>query len=157
MRPADELERAIERDDLVEVKRLIEEGVDLHQMGPSDGTPLAVAASLGRREIVKHLLSAGAEPDMGGCLSALGLASAKGFDEVCAMLLAAGADPNLEDTEGSAPFQSAVFSGNRRILEMLVKAGATTEPLEEYLEYARDRNSNGSHDAAIVYLEQLAP
>jgi ankyrin repeat protein len=150
------LDQAIERDDLSEVKRLVAQGADLQELGEYDATPLANAASLGRKEIVQFLLSAGAEPDMGGCLSALGLACAKGYQEVCEMLLAAGADPSAEDTEGGTPFESAVFSGNRRIAEMLVEAGANVDPIDTYLEYARSRNAAGLHDDIIAYLQQLA-
>src|SRR3954451_5026450 len=97
------LDQAIERDDLSEVKRLVAQGADLQELGEYDATPLANAASLGRKELVEFLLSAGAEPDMRGCLSALGLACAKGYREDCEMLLAAFADPGAHGKKGGAP------------------------------------------------------
>src|SRR5215217_981769 len=45
-----------------------------------------------------------------------------------------GPDPNHEDTEDGTPLESAVFSGNRRIMEMLVKAGANCKHIDYYLD-----------------------
>src|SRR5215217_6148924 len=120
MTAANDLDKAIENDDLTTVKRLVEQGADLHQLGEYDATPLANAASLGRMEIVKYLLAAGAEPDMGGCLSSLGLAAAKGFEEVCEVLLAAGAGPQSRGHRGwhtagiGSVFRKSANNGNAR-------------------------------------------
>jgi ankyrin repeat protein len=150
-----ELDRAIEANDLEQVKRLVEAGADLTQMGDYDSTPLANAAALGRLEIVKYLLEIGAAPELGGCRSTIGIACGRGYYDVCKALLDAGADPNEGDIEGGNCLGMAIFKARLGILKLLVERGATYEPLDEYIDYATQLNQNGSHDEVIAYLRQL--
>lgn len=151
---ASELDRAIQANDLAEVKRLVEAGADLEDMADYDSTPLANAARLGRQEIVQYLLEAGADPTLGGCSSVLGNACGHGHWEICSILLDAGADPNDRDSEGATNLELAVWIGRADILKLLIERGADPAPLEEYLLAAMMKNSNGSHDEVISYLKQ---
>ena len=152
---ASELDRAIQADDLAEVRRLVEAGASLEAMGDYDGTPLANAAALGRKEIVEYLLSAGADPSLGGCRTVLHNACGRGHYDVCQILLEGGADPNERDEEGGTCLGMAVFKARLDILKLLIRHGADPEPIDEYLEYANQLNGNRSHDEIIAYLKQL--
>jgi ankyrin repeat protein len=50
------------------------------------------------------------------------------YEEIVRILLAHGANPNLADDIGETPLSRAKSSGNTKIVEMLVKAGANAEP-----------------------------
>lgn len=154
---ASDLDRAIESNSLENVKRLVEAGASLETMGDYDGTPLANASALGRKDIVEYLLQVGADPTLGGCRTVLHNACGRGHYDVCQILLEAGADPNEQDEEGDTCLGMAVFKARLEILKLLIRHGADPGPIDEYLEYANQLNCNGSHDEVIAYLKQLKP
>lgn len=118
---------AIISNDLLEVKVLISQGVDVNQSDLNDDfTPLMRAINLDSIEIVKLLLTAGAgvnlspSPDK----TALGLAISNGNLEMVKLLLEAGANP---DRGGCVePLISAVSTGNIDIVLVLLEEGANT-------------------------------
>jgi uncharacterized protein len=121
---------AIESASLAQVKALIEEGAapDTYiRYGEHKTLPLIKASRDGRRDIVKYLLSVGANvngkavPDGE---TALQEAASMGYDDVVTVLLAAGADLKAKDARSNNPFLAAFYSGHLDVAEMLIAKGA---------------------------------
>lgn len=131
------LSAAVENDDAVGVKHLLQMGADVNCRRPRDrGTTwvaLLRAAFLGHSEVVKELLSAGArhdarlsdtrEGDFSGS-GALYLASWYGHVEAAAALLVAGADPNASNALASTPIMAATDRDHPAIVQLLLNAQA---------------------------------
>lgn len=152
---ASELDKAIERNDLSEVQRLVQAGADLNHMGDYDATPLANAAALGHLAIVEYLLKSGADPNNGGCRVMLHVPCGRGHTEVCRLLLDAGADPNEQDEDGGDTIGMAIFKARLEVLKLLIERGADVNDLNDRIEHARSMNQSGSHDQVIKYLSTL--
>ena len=115
--------------DLKRVKELVERDArQANDTSSPDGfPPLAMAAYLGRGEIVKYLLAKGADlnfaaPGLG--FSALTGAVDNNRPEVVKILLEAGADPNYRYEDGAASVMTtAAAVGNPTIMKALLDAG----------------------------------
>jgi ankyrin repeat protein len=79
---------------------------------------------------VEFLCNHGAEVDNVDIWNATPLlhASCLGHEDLVRILLAHGANPNVTDDTYETPLSWALFSGNKRIEEMLTKAGAKADP-----------------------------
>ena len=116
--------------DLRRVRELVEGDPELaNDASSTDGfSPLGLAAYLGRGEIVKYLLSKGADlnfaaPGVG--FTALTGAVDSDHPEVVRILLKAGADPNYVYEEGQASVMTtAAANGNPEVVKMLLDARA---------------------------------
>ncbi len=121
----------------VSVHKSIEKGYNVNQVQPVIGngndthTPLLIAARSGYTDIVKDLLSAGADQRITGYLMnavALHKAAYKGHPEVLKLLIA---DKNVKDVlndvgpnNGYTPLHDAVWHGNTDAAKVLIDAGA---------------------------------
>ena len=94
-------------------------------------TPLHIAACNDDASAARDLLTADsiAAVDNNG-LTALHVAASAGADDVCEILLEAGTDPNKMDGFGWTPLRWATLHGHAGIVDALVHAGATDEPLD---------------------------
>ncbi len=125
--PGDRFAVAIERGDLAAVKALVDGGNPADtpiEYGPNKVTPLYKASWEGRSDIVRFLISKGANvnfrtADFGE--TPLGQAAQRGFDDVVEALLKGGADPKAKDRNGYTAFAIALFNGQMDIAEMLLK------------------------------------
>jgi ankyrin repeat protein len=98
----------------------------------SDGySALGLAAFFKRREVVRYLLEAGADPrpaSREGGFTPLhsGVATDAGASdiEIVRMLLDKGADPNAKSQSGSTPLHTVAFTGDRASLDLLLNYGA---------------------------------
>ncbi|BBM82154.1 ankyrin repeat domain-containing protein [Candidatus Uabimicrobium amorphum] len=90
-------------------------------------TPLIIAAGEGHQEIVKTLIAAKANVNFRNpytLKSALIFACEKGHKEVVNVLIAAKADVNVKNREGKTPLQIVNRQGNKKLVQILLKAGA---------------------------------
>lgn len=91
-------------------------------------TPLAIAASEGRTEMVSWLLEQGAQPNgSGGAGAPLILAAARGHADVVQRLLAAGAPANTSGDRGNTALMVATRQGQATVVKLLLAAGATRQ------------------------------
>ena len=82
---------AIRRNDLTEVSRLIESGIDVNATDPFGETPLMHAALHAGREVLESLLKHGADPDQANAAGATPLMRATADRDKMRLLMGAGA------------------------------------------------------------------
>ena len=100
-------------------------------VAPDGYSPLGLAAFFKRRDVVRQLLDAGADPRPASRQGAFTpLHSAVATDagasdiEIVRMLLDKGADSNAKSQSGSTPLHTVAFTGDRASLDLLLKHGA---------------------------------
>ncbi|KAH7300136.1 hypothetical protein KP509_24G046000 [Ceratopteris richardii] len=113
------------------VKLLLEKGADVN--APSDaGPPLVWASGHDRFNVVKLLLDHGADPNAAADddVTALVAASAAGACTIVDLLIEKGANVNI-NAGGATPLHIAADSGNVKMVDSLVKAGANPDALDD--------------------------
>ena len=103
---------------------LLESGAQLNTQDGSGLSPLHHAASKGKTNTVRLLISLGADPQ-------LTKAAKLGQYDILRELLQAGADPNIISTSGF-PLLSAAFNGNKRVVQLLLRRGANPRKQDKY-------------------------
>ena len=135
IRKKDKEERLIKstrKGSVEEVGRLLKSGVN-----PNFGieTPLLIAASYARGDLVQVLLDAGAKPDKADWngRTPLHLAVNKGQPDVVRILIQGGADPNRTDKKGKTPLRYAImaFKYSFSVIQILVDGGADLNKADE--------------------------
>lgn len=93
-------------------------------------TPLLAAASKGHVNVIKILISAGADVNLADNefgWTPLREATAKGHTKAMEVLLRAKADPNLAESDGFTPLHVAASRGDSDAVSLLLKANANAE------------------------------
>lgn len=133
---------AIEAEDLPKVELILREGADPSQWDFDDyfTTPLSLAVAVGDIEIVRSLLDAGADLNL-GLEAPLREAIDRGYYEIAILLLARGAavDPLAED--GITPLMSAAARGDLRLVQLLLDYGADPQRHDREGQTARDKTA----------------
>lgn len=114
-----------------EVRRLIEEGVDVNHQNEFGQSSMMVASWEGHLGIVEALISAEADTNLqdGFGKSALHEAAVSGQHAIVHRLIPGGANINLADEEHRTPLHYAAMRGKRRIVEVLLLFGANVSLL----------------------------
>jgi ankyrin repeat protein len=121
------LHRAVERDDLAAVKRLLRDGADAKAENRYGATPLALACVNGNPAVVELLLQAGADPNavFAGGETALMTAARTGNAEAVKALLARGAAVDAKEKwYGQTALMWAAAEGHVAAVEALIEAKA---------------------------------
>ena len=127
--PLGEVEIITKRID--DVKIIVEEGVDVNYICTyqcTGWTPLMIAAANNHPEVVRYLISKGADVNIANRMgrTALHFATNYEFKDIVEMLLNAGANPNAtsQDTfTPNTPVKAAIARENTEILKLLLKSG----------------------------------
>ena len=121
---------AEERAELERVRKILRDSPDVLSMrtGTEQRSPFEAAAARGFTKVLTFLATNGIRPQ--GTL-ALGLAAQSGQLAAVQELLRLGADPN-EALDYPTPLACAAAKGHRRVLEALLKAGASVNALGPY-------------------------
>ena len=108
------LHRAVFEESVVDVKRCLADGDDVHTRDEHGWTPLCWAAKLGNLEIAEMLIAGGADANDGSLAQAVG-AKRRPMAE---LLLSKGARP------GGDPLVQAAMDGNVELASLLICKGA---------------------------------
>jgi len=120
------LNEAVQLNDIVLVKALMDGGADVNAADELGETPLHEAVFRGYGDISILLLEHGADvnaPDGRG-LSPLHAAAWRGNLDMVALLLANGADVNARDPNGVTPLHAAARAGRKETAALLIEKGA---------------------------------
>ena len=123
------LHRAVEHGQEQQVRDILQQkNLDVNERAEAGWTALLMAAAQGYPQIMRLLLDAGANPDMGNVHGITPLMYGARYKniEVCKLLLESGANPDLKDISGQTALMIATFLGSADVAEMLLKAGANT-------------------------------
>lgn len=154
---AGEIHEAAKDGDLAKVRQLVE--ADRTLAGSEDNernTPLSLAAQNGRFEVVRFLLSQGADPNVrnrgGG--SPLHLAAVAGHAEVVAALLDGKADLEIRDGQRNTPLAAACMRGVKpAVAKLLIGRGANVRVRNQWGQTPLHYASGGlGHDLELVEL-----
>jgi ankyrin repeat protein len=123
------------------IRLLLNLGADVNKPNKFGATPLYVAVKRQDLEVVRVLISHGANPKaeissifsplapqarkmtLGYSATVLHIAVEKDDLAIAEALLEAGADPNRGDEKGKTPFEMALETGNKEMIILLRKAG----------------------------------
>lgn len=125
--------RAVEADDLVRVKEIIQEARDV-----SYGNPYFLSIGLVRAcdknlvDVARLLLSEGADPNhvSGNRLPGLRRATESGYVEMAEALLDHGADREAGDKKGRTALMTAAYRNQFEIVKLLVNRGASIHTVD---------------------------
>ena len=116
---------------LDDVKKFVEEGADVNyvcEQQCAGWTPVMIAAANNHPEVVRYLISKGADVNIANRMgrTALHYSTNYEFIDIIKMLLEAGANPNAtsqDNTTPNTPVKAAILRENTTILKLLLQAG----------------------------------
>jgi ankyrin repeat protein len=126
---------AVKRGDHAAVKSLLRNKTLVNQAEPDGTTALHFAVQANDGELVRLLISAGANVRAANRygLRPITIAATNGSEPVIAQLLDAGADPNTVTDGGEPVVMTAARTGNVAALKRLIAAGADVNARERWL------------------------
>jgi uncharacterized protein len=150
---------AVAKNDLNQLRLLINRRTSLERPGSDGRRALALAAGNAAVEVARILVDARANPNapdnFGG--TPLHWAVKGGSVEIVEMLLAAGSRVDQEDRQGVTPLMQAARDGRPEVVQMLLKAGAQTRKTDYSGRTALDWAREGrSASRVVTILEQAS-
>ena len=123
------LQQACKHGDIVEVRRLVEEGANIDKATTNGPTSLATAAVHGHLSVVQYLVECGADLDKARATSftALYEAAYGGHLPIVRYLVERGADREKAAEDGTWPLLIAVFRGHFEVVQYLVEQGTDVD------------------------------
>lgn len=118
-----DLIQAAYKGDVVEVKRLINQGADVNAKSKYDRTALMDAAQEGHVEVMHTLLQQGADVNAKNNYGWTALYYAAGNTEVVRVLLTVGADVNAKTTDGWTALMIAAQNGHGEVCALIEAEG----------------------------------
>lgn len=153
---------AAKTSDVRTVKLLAERGLDVNAKSPNGDTAIFEAAWAGNTDVVRYLISKGADvnaemakfPFKG--FTALAIASAVDHAEIADILIAAGARVSARDGAGYEPLQWAAMSerGDAHLVRSLIRAGANVNVKGAFDETAFTWAARRGHTAIVDALKE---
>lgn len=142
------LMNAINKNNLLLVQQLIQNGVDVNELDSNQDAPLVIAAYKGYNQIVKLLLEAGADVtavDPGMKATALHAAAYAGRTEAAKLLIDYHIDINKQGPyNGYTALHDAIWQNNIEIVKLLLAAHADLSLLsldgKSPLDFAKSKN-----------------
>lgn len=134
------LQIAVEAGQEDRVKELLKQNIDVDERGEGGWTAILYASAQGYPRILRLLLDAGANPDIGNLLkiNPLLYGARYGNLEVCQILLEYGANTDLQDIDGRTALMIAASLGHIDVVNDLLKAGANVTIKDRYSMTALD-------------------
>jgi ankyrin repeat protein len=124
------LRNSVRNNDMPMVEACLEQGADLEAFEESNGyRPLHIAVDSGRCQMVKFLLSSGANTaSVDNCYNtALHRASSRGCTDCISALIDAGAEVNAKGQDGKSPLSFAASHGHVSAMNLLLSLKADVE------------------------------
>ncbi|MCB0326393.1 MAG: ankyrin repeat domain-containing protein [Bdellovibrionales bacterium] len=146
---ADALNLAIKSRDLMLIRTLVEQGLDLNSLLIHDKyTPLNIAASWGDLKVVKTLVELGADFDTADATTGITpvMYAAHGAHyKVAQFLMGIGADLSAKDLMDQSVLVHALIGGDVHIVELLIQKGADVHDVDSegrslFFSAAKSRN-----------------
>ena len=138
-----------------DIRKLVEDGVDVDSVGRDGQTPLVIAVKFNQPESVAALLDLGAIPDhrVGSRRDSPVQSAADLADTaILKILLDRGANPDFGDEWRSAPIVSQADHGDLEAIRLLVEAGADVDSRGLNDDTAMISAARRAHYDVVLYL-----
>jgi ankyrin repeat protein len=149
------LHMATEPDGLPVLRVLVKSGADINATAENDTTVLQAAIQNRNSEAVAYLLELGADPEARTYrgMTVVSDAVMAEDEEILRLLLKRGVSLSVtDDSKGYTPLHYAAASGNRKIVEMLLAAGADPSTRTKHRELPEDIAREAGDDAVADVL-----
>ena len=147
------IHQASEVGDVDAVRALLATGVSPNGFDENGQTPLLIASLEGRVEVIRALLRAGADANLGDeseFRTPLMHAAIAGHADIAKLLLDFGADPNATDDYGDTALHRAVGRRNLEIMILLLAHGANPELRDELGRTCREIAEEGGSECIDI-------
>ncbi len=139
-----------------QVRRSLEQGLDVNKADPAGRTALMMAALEGYTEVVEVLLESGAEVERhdNAGRTALMYASSGPFPQTVELLIKNGANVNRADTaELWTALMMAAAEGHQPVVELLLRYGADIAATDQDGDSAMDHARERKQTDIVAFLE----
>jgi ankyrin repeat protein len=126
---------------------------DLNELHRNSNTPLITAIEYNYVDILRELLTLGADPnrDANGVFPLFKAAERETSDQVL-MLLEAGANVNQARENGTTALMQAAYYGRTETVKKLIEKGADLEMADQSGNTAMDSAANQGHDEIVMLM-----
>ena len=132
---ADTYENAVAENNVADIKKFLDNAIDIDHRGTNGKTALMIASRDGNKELVDLLIERGADINAKNINDGTPLmfAAINGSPEIVTTLLDAGANPSATGTNGWGALMVAAAKGHAPTTRLLLNAGADVNSVDIYL------------------------